>query len=352
MEHPLVSIIITSYNYGHYLAEAIESVLMQTYQNIEIIVVDDGSTDNTKNIAKRYPVRYFYQANQGVAIARNNGINLSNGEFFICLDADDKLLPEHIRKTVKVMMKNPSIGFVLTGSKIWNEELRTENIWMPQKIYHKYSLHAGWKGFPGCALFRRMAFDSLEYGFDSVLPSYEDLDVCLRILLKGWKTKTIFEPLHWYRAHKGSLDPEDPQQRKNAEIAICRKYRFRKPYRRLHALYENTLGRTASLIGHPIEYLKGIKKKIKVNVWISSHHWVNSINREEAQELAQEFFFTVDLLIEWCRNKELHDYYVKQLKILESRLQNIFRSDTMERKFLINRINANVRINQNKSFQS
>jgi len=121
MDHPLVSIIITSYNYGRYLSEAIESVLKQTYQNIEIIVVDDGSTDNTKNIAKRYPVRYFYQANQGVATARNNGIKRSDGEFFLCLDADDKLLPDYIRKTVKVMMETPNIGFVLTGSKIWNE---------------------------------------------------------------------------------------------------------------------------------------------------------------------------------------------------------------------------------------
>ena len=327
---PLVSVIITSYNYGRYLNDAIESVFKQTYQNMEIIVVDDGSTDNTKNIAKRYPVRYFYQANQGVAIARNNGIKLSNGEFFICLDADDKLLPEHLRKTVKVMMKNPTVGFVLTGSKIWNEKLKIENIWMPQRIYHKYFLHAGWKGFPGCALFRRAAFDSLEYGFDNALPAMEDLDACLRILRKGWKTKTIFEPLHWYRAHKGSLDPEGPQQRKNVEIAMCRKYRFRKPYRRFSAFYQRTLGRVASLISHPIEYFSGIRRKININIWMRSHHWVNSINQEKAQELVKEISWTTYMLINWSHNKQLQKYYREKLKIFEVQLRDIANRDAID----------------------
>jgi glycosyltransferase involved in cell wall biosynthesis len=327
MGHPLVSIIITSYNYGHYLAEAIESALKQTYPNIEIIVVDDGSTDNTKNIAQHCPVHYFYQTHQGVAIARNNGIKLANGEFFISLDADDKLVPEHIRETVRLMMKDPNIGFVLTGSKIWNEERRTENIWIPRKIYHKYSLFAGWRGALGSALFRRIAFDSLQYGFDSALPAYEDLDLCFRLLLKGWKTSAILEPLHWYRVHKGSLSPKTSQQRKYAESVIDRKYWFRKPYRRLNGLYENTLGRTASLIVHPIEYLKGIKKKTKIKVWMRSNNWVNSINQEKAQELTQEFFFTVDMLVERCQNKDLRNYYIKQLKIFESQMLNIISSN-------------------------
>ena len=311
------------------MAAAIESILKQTYQNIEILVVDDGSRDNTEKIAKRYPVQYIHQIHQGVATARNNGIRASNGEFFICLDADDKLLPKHLEKTVKVMLENPKIGFVLTGSKIWNEELKIENIWMPQKIYHKYSLHTGWKGFPGCALFRRAAFDSLEYGFDSGLPAMEDLDVCLRILREGWKVKTVFEPLHWHRIHKGSLDPKDPQKRKEAEVAISRKYGFRKPYRTLSALYQRTLGAFTSLISHPIEYLKSIKRKTTISIWMRSHHWVNSVNKEKAYELVKEILMTNYLLINWSHNKQLQKYYKEKIRSFELQLQGVINSDAI-----------------------
>jgi len=123
-EKPLVSIIITSYNYGRYLADAIESAQRQTFPNIEIIVVDDGSTDNTRDVAERYPVRYIFQKNRGAAAAKNRGIKCSHGEFFRYLDADDKLAPEYVRKTMEQMMKEPKIGFVCTGSKVWNEETR------------------------------------------------------------------------------------------------------------------------------------------------------------------------------------------------------------------------------------
>ncbi|MDF5726195.1 MAG: glycosyltransferase family A protein [Rhizonema sp. PD37] len=85
---PLVSVIIPAYNYAKYLAETLDSAFAQTYRPLEVIVMDDGSTDYTAEIVRAYPdVRYFYQENQGVSIARNVGIAAAEGEFIAFLDA-------------------------------------------------------------------------------------------------------------------------------------------------------------------------------------------------------------------------------------------------------------------------
>ena len=98
---PLISVIIPTYNSAQYIIEAIESALNQTYKDYEIIVVDDGSTDNTRELLEPYirkqVIQYVYQSNQGVAAARNRGIGISNGEFIAFLDADDILDKDSIR---------------------------------------------------------------------------------------------------------------------------------------------------------------------------------------------------------------------------------------------------------------
>ena len=98
-----VSVIIPAYNYGRYLGDCIESVLNQTYKDIEIIVVDDESTDDTKEVASKYPVKYIWQMNKGLSGARNTGIKEATGEYIMCLDSDDKLVPAAIEEHVKLM---------------------------------------------------------------------------------------------------------------------------------------------------------------------------------------------------------------------------------------------------------
>src|SRR5450432_3070501 len=92
---PVVSVIIPCYNQGKYLSKAVESVLEQTYRHFEIIVVDDGSSDNTKEVSESYPeVKYVFQQNQGLAAARNTGIEHCSGSLLVFLDSDDWLVPE------------------------------------------------------------------------------------------------------------------------------------------------------------------------------------------------------------------------------------------------------------------
>src|SRR5438874_1624069 len=114
MSRPLVSVVIPTYNSAHYIGEAVQSVLAQTYTNFEVIVVDDGSTDDTRerleSVAGR--IRYLYQPNGGVSKARNRGIQEARGELIAFLDGDDEWLPEKLAKQLAYMRANPSSPLV------------------------------------------------------------------------------------------------------------------------------------------------------------------------------------------------------------------------------------------------
>ena len=116
---PLVTVIIPVYNYANYIGATLDSVFAQTYCPIEVIVVDDGSTDNSADIVRGYPeVQYFYQSNQGVSVARNVAIAAAKGEFIAFLDADDLWKPDKLSLQIAYMLENPYIG--ITGTKAIN----------------------------------------------------------------------------------------------------------------------------------------------------------------------------------------------------------------------------------------
>src|ERR1700728_2169006 len=103
----LVSVVIPCYNSARYLPETIESVRLQTYPRIEIIVVDDGSTDETARIARSCGVRYIYQTNRGISAARNTGILHGQGKYVLFLDHDDRLLPRAVENGVELLEEHP-----------------------------------------------------------------------------------------------------------------------------------------------------------------------------------------------------------------------------------------------------
>jgi cellulose synthase/poly-beta-1,6-N-acetylglucosamine synthase-like glycosyltransferase len=111
--HPLISVVIPCYNQSQFLADAIESVLRQTWPDVELIVVDDGSTDATRLVAQQFAaVRYLHQSNQGLSAARNAGLALSTGQFVAFLDSDDRLLPRGLECGAGYLMAHPQCAFV------------------------------------------------------------------------------------------------------------------------------------------------------------------------------------------------------------------------------------------------
>jgi len=113
--NPLVSVIIPVYNAELYLEESIRSALEQTYRPFEILVVDDGSTDGSGSIARKFKeqIIYIYQSNQGVAAARNQGINKSSGKFLTFLDADDLWKPKKLSIQMKYMLDHPELQYTI-----------------------------------------------------------------------------------------------------------------------------------------------------------------------------------------------------------------------------------------------
>jgi glycosyltransferase involved in cell wall biosynthesis len=180
---PLVSVIITTYNRSAMVGDAIESVLKQDFLDYEIIVIDDGSTDGTNDALRKYKrVNYFYQENQGISRARNQGLALSQGEFVCFLDSDDLWLPNKLAVQVRVMQEISASKLNYTD-EIWIRKGKRVN---PRKKHQKYS---GWifeKNLPLCiispssVMLQKKVFGVVGF-FDEGLPVCEDYDLWLRI---------------------------------------------------------------------------------------------------------------------------------------------------------------------------
>lgn len=183
---PKVSVIITGYNHGEFLADAIQSVQRQTYQPVEIIVVDDGSTDNTPEVARRFPdVKYLYQANSGLSAARNTGVRASVGKYVVFLDADDWLYNEAIAINLNHLKRNKHCVFVSGAhDKVdtWGYVLGEEETKVVEKNHYLELLQGNYIGMHATVMYHRSLFD--EFAFDTTLRACEDYDLYLKIARK------------------------------------------------------------------------------------------------------------------------------------------------------------------------
>jgi len=135
---PLVTVIIPTYNSGEFIAQAVESVLKQTYHHHEIIVVDDGSTDGTKNLFCDFhgDVKYFYQQNRGPAAARNTGIKVAKGEYICFLDADDMWMPNKLEVQLAFMAQHGDIGLLFSDEEEFDGERVLNRSILEERLFH------------------------------------------------------------------------------------------------------------------------------------------------------------------------------------------------------------------------
>lgn len=200
-----VSIIVPCYQQAEFLPDALNSILAQTYSDWECIIVNDGSTDNTKEVAASFcdkdsRFRYVEQQNKGLATARNNGIKASCGQFILPLDADDTIGPMYLEKAINHFAKQPETTIVYCQAKLFGE---VNQIWeLPKYDYDSFI----WLNSIFCsAIYKREDYDktigynpNMKYGF-------EDWDLWLSILNKDSIVYQIEEPLFFYRTKKSSM---------------------------------------------------------------------------------------------------------------------------------------------------
>ena len=238
MHTGLVSIIIPAYNAARYLSEAVNSALHQTYSDVEIIVVDDGSTDNIKDIARPYreagKIQYIYQENKGLSAARNTGIRAARGEYIAFLDSDDLFLPDKLEKQVRYLEEHPACDICYCNLKHFYEE---EPDRMLQLQYRYYSgadafPHLLWKNFinPLSVVLRRSVFDHYGY-FNESMRRSEDWDMWVRAAYRGARFDFLPEALARYRMRRGSLSyaAESEIQRKQMTLAFFKRLRNSMP---------------------------------------------------------------------------------------------------------------------------
>jgi glycosyltransferase involved in cell wall biosynthesis len=201
---PLVSVIITTYNYADYIEEAIASVFTQSYKNIELIIINDGSTDNTQEILKRYEekAKILNQANQGIIATRNKGMELASGKYVMQLDADDYLDNDYVSKCVEEAEKGSDIIYTQVrhfGRTEFQSDYITYDL---EKLKHSNYIHA-------TSLIRRSVLSDNPY--DSYLDDkgYEDWDLFLGLCLAGASASLIDEPLLNYRKHDNRKSRSD-----------------------------------------------------------------------------------------------------------------------------------------------
>lgn len=200
-----VSVIIPAYNAQKYLSETISSVINQTYQNLEIIIVDDGSTDKTKEIIHSFSdsrITYFYQSNSGVSTARNKGIEIATGDYFAFLDSDDVWLEDNIEEKVELLERSNKYDIAFSSIIFINGQSERGEIYNSvTKLDTKTLL--SWQNnlitSPSILVCTRRVIDEIK-GFDSELSTAADQDFLFRASSK-FKLIKLQKETVLYRIH-------------------------------------------------------------------------------------------------------------------------------------------------------
>jgi glycosyltransferase involved in cell wall biosynthesis len=203
---PLVSVVIPTYNYGRFVTEAVDSALAQTYSPVEVIVVDDGSTDDTRERLAAYGerVRYIFQKNEGLSAARNAGMSAARGELIALLDSDDGFHPRKLEYQVRYLSEHPHVGLVGTDCLV-DASGRWPDISTPPpaRMVTLDDVVVRVPFCPSSVLLRRSCFEEVGF-FDPKVSAAADRDYWIRASARAGMA-CLGGELTFYRIHPGSM---------------------------------------------------------------------------------------------------------------------------------------------------
>ena len=263
MSNPEVSVIIPTFNRAHLIREALQSVFAQTFRGYEVIVVDDGSTDNTQEVLTPYlsRIRYVRQENQGASLARNRGILLSQAPYVAFLDSDDKWTPEKLERQVAYLEAHPNAGLVYGQMLSYSLHDTDKKRILPSKIVRSFQdLVRESNTIPtSTVLVRRRCFETVGF-FSPAFPVAEDFDLWLRIA-RHFRIGYVEGVVAEYRVHTSNttLNPE-------------------KVYRGYLKVFEKIL----SEYGDDLEDPKLIKNRVTMFRYLLGTHLLKSRRAKEA----------------------------------------------------------------------
>lgn len=222
---PRVSILMPVYNTAPYLREAMDSMLCQTFQDFELIVLDDCSPDNAEEILDAYDdpriVRYKGEKNVGLSNVLNVGIGMARGKYIARMDSDDISLPQRLQVQVEYLETHPDIDLVSVGMRLfgakeatWIRELNPEKVKI-EAMFHSPVLHAS-------SVWRKDAFEKQGLRFRQEMVPAEDYDLWVRAMLRGLKLVNLPEVLYEYRIHDAQATLQtDKTAAKSREVQMA-----------------------------------------------------------------------------------------------------------------------------------
>lgn len=203
-DKPVVSVIVPCYNQGEYVQETLESVRVQTYPNLECIIVNDGSTDNSLQEVQTFCLkddrfRCFDKKNEGVSAARNFAISHSRGDFILPLDADDKIAPTYLEEALKIFSEDPSVKLVYSGTYLFGAQNKVFDL--PE---YSYQILLGRNHIVCTAMYRKSDFLKTGGYNKNMVNGWEDWDFWLSLLTRDDKVIRIKKELFYYRIKRTS----------------------------------------------------------------------------------------------------------------------------------------------------
>ncbi len=232
---PVVSVIMAAYGQEEYVAEALDSVIGQSYQDWEVIVVDDGSPDNVAEIVEEYArrdlrIRFYHTENRGVSAARNFAVGQSRGEFLLPLDADDTIERVYMEKCIARFRECPETDVVYSQWRFFGIDTHTRDL----KPYEDYATELIENRIFVSAMFRKSRFIEVGGYDERMLSGYEDWEFWIRFLDEGSKVTMIRERLLNYRQKEASRNSDAVRGQNAFDLELYLLSKHREKYNRYY----------------------------------------------------------------------------------------------------------------------